>query len=443
MKFAKLAFVTVGAIGFAATSLIGGGPASLFRIQQPEGESRNSFGIAVALSENTVIIGAPDDPGTRSDSGAVYLYDLATRQVTSKIHTPTPGRVGLMGWDVAVSESIAVFGAPFDSELGHQTGAAYIFDTDSKEFLFKLDPEDTTSRKNFGTRVGISGTTAIVGAQWDTESGARGGAAYLFDASTGQQQFKLLPPALHQQTLFGTSVACSETIAVVGAPYSDENGRADAGCVYLFDTTTGEQIMKITPTTSISRELFGSSVAIKGNTILVGAIQEEVGAGAAYLIDATTGSQIFKLKANDPWLFDQFGYSVAIGETTLIVGARKRPGVTNLTQGAAYIFSMETGRQIEKIVADDGRVRDHFGSSVAINGSVAVVGTVTLGAAYVFDAGHCIYDINHDGVSDTADLGILIQNFHTQAHDGDLDRNGIVEAADLGMLISGFGTVCP
>jgi len=97
----------------------------------------------------------------------------------------------------------------------------------------KLQPDDGTEFDQFGYRVAISGTTAIVGAAEDDDNGSSSGSAYLFDTTTGQQLFKLLPSDGAEDDLFGFSVAISGTTVIVGAYQDDDNGDR-SGSAYIF-----------------------------------------------------------------------------------------------------------------------------------------------------------------------------------------------------------------
>ncbi len=100
--------------------------------------------------------------------------------------------------------------------------------------LAKLLPDDGAADDAFGVSVGISGATAIVGADDDDDNGTDSGSAYLFDTTTGRQLFKLLADDGAAFDFFGISVAISGATAVVGAFLDDDNGDL-SGSAYLFD----------------------------------------------------------------------------------------------------------------------------------------------------------------------------------------------------------------
>ncbi len=196
-------------------------------------------------------------------------------------------------------------------------------------------------------------------------------------ADLGDQLFKLLPDDGAFGNLFGASVAISGTTAIVGAPGDDDNG-TDSGSAYLFDTDikAGGQLFKLLPNDGAANDRFGKSVAISGPTAIVGAYGNDdngFASGSAYLFDTTTGQQILKLLPDDGEALDFFGYSVSISGSTAIVAA-PRDDDNGTDSGSAYLFDTTTGRQIAKLLADDGAAGDQFGVSVAISGATAIVG---------------------------------------------------------------------
>ena len=288
----------------------------------------------------------------------------------------------LFGVSVAISGDITITGAFGDDSNGDFSGSAYLFDTTTGQQLFKLLPDDGAELDLFGVSVGISGKIAIVGAYADDDNGNTSGSAYLFDATTGVQIAKLLPDDGGAGDEFGIFVAIGgprgREVAIVGASEDDDNG-IKSGSAYLFDAISGLQIAKLLPNDGEASDFFGISVAISGATAIVGAWGDDdnaSAAGAAYLFDTNTGLQIGKLLADDGDVSDFFGRSVAISGATAIVGAWADDD-NGSQSGSAYLFDIsdpKTPVQIAKLLPDDGATFDEFGLSVAINGTTAIVG---------------------------------------------------------------------
>ncbi|MCK4872461.1 MAG: SUMF1/EgtB/PvdO family nonheme iron enzyme [Phycisphaerales bacterium] len=386
-------------VALTAASVLSATPAhadlgdQLAKLLPSEGASGDHFGRSVAISGATAIVGAYWDDDNGEDSGSAYLFDTTTGQQIAKLLASDGAAWDNFGGSVAISGTTAIVGAWGDDDNGSKSGSAYLFDTTTGQQIAKLLASDGAASDKFGVSVAICGTTAIVGAWGDSDNGVESGSAYLFDTITGQQFAKLLPSDGAWGDAFGLSVAISGTTAIVGAVFDDDNGD-HSGSAYLFDATTGQQLFKLLPSDGAEEDWFGLSVAISGAIAIVGALFDDDNgedSGSAYLFDATTGQQLFKLLPSDGAEEDWFGDSVAIGATTAIVGARWDSDNGD-DSGSAYLFDTTTGQQIAKVLASDGAAWDEFGDSVAISGATAIVGAYRdddngfdSGSAYLFD----------------------------------------------------------
>jgi hypothetical protein len=334
------------------------------------GAASDRFGEAVAISGTTAIVGARGDADNGANSGSAYLFDTTTGAQSAKLTASDGAVADMFGGSVAISGTTAIVGAN-----GDNNGSAYLFDTTTGAQVFKLTAGDSAANDAFGGSVAISGTTAIVGAAGDDDKGSASGSAYLFDTTTGAQSAKLTASDGAENDAFGFSVALSGTTAIVGAYQDDDNG-GNSGSAYLFDTTTGAQLFKLTAGDGAADDFFGWSVAISGSIGIVGARFDDdngTDSGSAYLFDTTTGNQLFKLTASDGAAADRFGWSVAISGTTAIVGAYQDDD-NGASSGSTYLFDTTTGAQLAKLTASDGAANDYFGQSVAIFDDIIMVG---------------------------------------------------------------------
>jgi len=150
----------------------------------------------------------------------------------------------------------------------------------------KLLASDGAASDYFGWSVAISGDTAVVGAYNDDDKGSNSGSAYVFVRSgdTWTQQAKLLASDSAAYDYFGWSVAVSGDTAVVGAYMDDDKGN-NSGSAYVFvrsgDTWTEQA--KLTASDGAENDYFGISVAISGDTWLVGAFNDDSSKGSAYV----------------------------------------------------------------------------------------------------------------------------------------------------------------
>ena len=355
------------------------------KLAAPDAAADDAFGTAVAVFGTTAIVGTPRDDDAGTDSGSASVFDAVTGQQLFKLTGSDSVTFDQFGRSVAISGTTAIVGAPFhDTVVGVASGAAYLFDTTTGQQLFKLIPSDAGAPDWFGWSVAISGTTAIVGAHRNSDAGSESGSAYLFDTTTGQELFKLTASDAAEFDRFGYSVAIAGTTAIVGA-YTEDGVGSASGAVYVFDTTTGQEVFKLTAADAAQSDFFGFSVAISGSTAIIGAYGDnDAGAnsGSAYLFDTTTGQQFFKLTASDAAMGDDFGFSVALAGTTAIVGTHKDDD-GGMDSGSAYVFDTTTGQQLFKLTASDAAAEDFFGTSVAISGAAAIVGAIGADAAGV------------------------------------------------------------
>jgi len=265
----------------------------------------------------------------------------------------------------------------------------------------KLTASDAEFGDVFGRSVALSGDTAVVGADLDDHAGGtRAGSAYVFvrSGTDWAEQAKLTASDAAADDFFGYSVAVSGDTVVVGARNDDHAGGTNAGSVYVFvrSGTDWVEQAKLTASDATVRDYFGQSVALRGDTVVVGALDDGAGqySGSVYVFvrSGTTWSEQAKLTASDATADDQFGWSVALSGDTAVVGARV-DDVGGQNSGSAYVFvrSGTTWSQQAKLTASDAAADDFFGASVALSGGIAVVGAKqnddagqNSGSAYVF-----------------------------------------------------------
>ncbi|MCB0567856.1 MAG: T9SS type A sorting domain-containing protein [Phaeodactylibacter sp.] len=237
--------------------------------------------------------------------------------------------------------------------------------------------------KYFGNSVGISGTRAIVGVHIYDVNGNNSGSAFIYHWNGFEwEEHQLIPDDGNTGDHFGASVAISGDKAIVGA-YGSGFGSA-----YLFHWNGADwaQQQKITAADgSSSLDNFGYSVAIDGETAIVGAYGDDdhgPNSGSAYLFhwDGANWVQQQKITASEDGAEgDYFGSSVAIDGGRAIVGARHDDNDNGENSGSAYLFHWngDSWEEQQKIVAsapDQGTAGDLFGWSVSISGDKALAG---------------------------------------------------------------------
>ena len=260
-----------------------------------------------------------------------------------------------------------------------------------------LTAADGAANDDFGWSVSVSGGTMVVGASGDN---GEKGSAYIFERDQGGagiwgQVKKLTAADGAADDKFGHSVAVSGDTVVVGAPGDD----GSQGAAYVFQRDQGGagnwgQVKKLTASDGAAHNDFGGSVSVSGDTIVVGAFGNDSWKGAAYVFERDQGGagnwgQMKKLTAADGNSGEVFGWSVVTSGNRVVAGA---PG-GNGGKGSAYIFEQNQGGagnwgQTKKLTASDGAVDDFFGIAVAASGDRVAVGASQdddKGSVYIFE----------------------------------------------------------
>ncbi len=423
----------------------------------------DSFGNAIALSGNTLVVGAPLEnsnatgvngnqaDNSANDAGAAYVFirNGSTWSQQAYLKASNTGANDEFGYSVAISGDTIVVGARYEGSNatgvnGNQTnnssnasGAAYVFTRSGSTWSQQayLKASNTGISDFFGWSVAISGDTIVVGADNESSnstgvngnqtnnSASQSGATYVFtrSGSTWSQQAYLKASNTESLDGFGWSVAISGNTIVVGADGEDSNSTGVngnqtnnsalySGAAYVFtrsgSTWSQQAYLKASNTGggASGGDKFGYSVAISGDTLVVGADSEDSTAtgvngnqgdnsasnsGAAYVFtrSGNTWSQQAYLKASNTGASDFFGWSVTISEDTLVVGAQyEKSNATGVNgnqadnsaafSGAAYLFTRSGGvwSQQTYLKASNTGISDSFGYSVALSEDTIVVG---------------------------------------------------------------------
>lgn len=346
-----------------------------------DGAPNDSFGNSIAIDNGVVAVGAAQNSDYGTESGSAYLFDTATGVQLLKLLPSEGAQYDNFGASIAIANGVVAVGVPGDDDNGFGSGSAYLFDAATGVQLVKLRPNDGGAADFFGSSIAISNGVVAVGAYGDDDNGFDSGSAYLFDAATGAQLIKLLPDDGSAYASFGNSIAIDNGKVAVGAYYDDDNGVL-SGSAYLFNAATGEQLAKLLPNDGAAEAVFGFSIDIEGNFVVVGSVHgafpggdNSCNNGAAYLFDASTGTQISKLLPTDGAQGDDFGISISIDNGLVVIGARF-DDYDGFDSGSAYLFDATTGTQLVKLIPSDGGVGDRFGQSIAIDNDVVVIGSV-------------------------------------------------------------------
>jgi len=383
------------------------------RLQASDAAADDFFGESVAFDGNTAVVGSwLDDHSGMADNGSAYVFvkSGATWALQRKL-TVVGANFDLFGYSVAIEGDTVVVGAPGDDTgVGPDAGSAFVFTRSGTTWTPRtfLLASDDAAFDNFGYSVAIEGGTVVIGAPRDDIFGLPSvGSAYVFTGSgaTWTEQQKLEPSDFNEAGAFGYSVAVDGDTAVVGAPSDDVNDGGSAGFAYVFVRSEDgwfEQ-QKLEASDAAADDRFGFSVAVDGDTAVIGAPGDDFAggpdAGSAYVFvrSEDVWSEQQKLEASGNRSGDIFGYSVAIEGDMVVVGAPRDEVESWIDAGAAYVFNRSdtTWAQQLRLQASDAANGDNFGDSVAIDNYRVVVGApaddhpgkTNAGSAYAFDAG--------------------------------------------------------
>ncbi|MFS4459561.1 hypothetical protein [Bdellovibrio sp. HCB2-146] len=400
------------------------------------------YAVALSEDQNTMVVGAPYDDtdanGANSvtDAGAVYVY---TKQGGAWVYqqkivpSGTNARIASdnFGWSVAISGDTIVVGAPLHdydaagADAQTTAGAAWVFKRSAavwnqEQKLVGTGLNGRFADDYFGWSVVIDGDTVIVGCpdqSYDASGGAAvsdAGAAFVFlrTGSTWSLQQKLVAIGTAARGVgdyFGAKLAISgDTMVAASYPHNYDaaggNALNDAGAAYVFTRSAGvwtlQQKLVATGTNArVTSDMFSFSVALSGDTLVVGTHQQDydvagansvTNAGAAYVYTRSSGTWSLQQKlvgvgTNGRVASDLFGSAVSISGDVIAIGAYQQDydeaGAGTVTNaGAVFLFSRSGAvwSLQQKIIASGTNARvatDNFGSSVSLVGTTLVVGS--------------------------------------------------------------------
>ena len=354
----------------------------------------DGLGSSVAIQGSLAFVGAPQKTvGSNRYAGAVYVFARSSSGWTQQqeLQPDDAAAYDLFGASVAVSGGALVVGAPtFLGVTGDHTGAAYVFTQNSSGSFVqsaKLVPDDPSNESFFGIRVTVSGGVAAVAAQApEYESGT--GTVYIFTGNGGSwsQTQELTPGSDATIFGFGSSLSLSGTTLAVGSAATAVGSDDCAGSVeiYVNEGSTWTFQTKLGPPESPTQgDDFGLSVALDGDTVVVGAPHEcsdAPGSVSVFVRSGTSWSLQQQLAPDSSATDDRFGAATAISGDTAVVGMPRCGQYTDscVTTQVPYAYAFDRSGTAwtlqQRLVASDVVSGDAFGAAVALQGSTAVAG---------------------------------------------------------------------
>jgi len=428
--------LAAGAIFLLSTKAAAAPGELAFELEKPNHQAYDVLGSAMVSLGNNILVSAPRDGTAGQYAGAAYLYDGSTGQLLQTFLNPTPsvyegeyeyfgGRaVAAVNNRVLISDTLDHTDAPFG-------GSVHMFDATTGDLLRTFyNPTPTINPEDyFGYSISAVDDRVLVGAIFEKDETSAGiaGAAYLFDANTGDLLHTFVSPSPKEFNQFGAAVAEVGDRIFISEPYYDPMEDVGEGRVHVFDATTyelidswvnpqpvtvltsfglrmavagesllvsgGLSVYKFDPQsgdvllevgTEIERlnlngELVGDgivmgAVSTVGNDILVGAnrdLHEGINAGRVYLFDGDTGELKLTILNPTPDDFEYFGWHVAGLDNGRIVATAPNDDTFGSTAGKTYVFEgvpepcalLIAAQASVMFWARRRRVRDYTGSS--------------------------------------------------------------------------------
>lgn len=320
------------------------------KLVAPGGHAGDFFGARVYLDADRLIAGSSRDDQQGESAGAAYIFrnDGQSWIPEAKLLPDDPQAAAQFGYAVAISGARALCGSwKHDVDGVSNAGAAYIFRRDGDQWVqeARLVASDPLPFASLGWAVDLRGDVALVAAV-----GANGnrGLAYIFRRVGGQwvQEARLEAPDGAPGDKFAYAVALRADRAVLGAPWHD-HGAEDCGAAYIFDRKPDGWALntELNGSLGIAGSLAGSSVAIEGDLVAVGAPGADdrgidSGAAAVFRSSGDQWAELAHLAGDGSAAGDLMGRPVALGEGFLAVGAPLHDGPGGPDQGTVYLFAL-------------------------------------------------------------------------------------------------------
>lgn len=382
------------------------------------------FGAALDADGLWIVVGSAFDDELGENSGSATVF---RRVGTGWVHvtklTPSDGgECDYFGQSVALAGDHLLVGAPGGYPCGDHEGAVYVFENTGAGWVevAKLGASDPADRKEFGYRIVVDGDRAVIGAAGQLGPDAGPESAYVFERTAlgWKEVEKLVALDGFLGDSFASSVALSGDTIVVGAPNDNDAGQlTGSATVFEHDGGAWNDTQVLTASDAEWNEHFGSSVALFGDTALIGCAADDNYRGAVYVFERIAGvwQETAKLVAAHSKVNDLFGSSVALHGNTALIGAR---GFQD-DRGAVYFFERTVNGWVnrDRILASDGVAGDELGRAAVLwSSTTGVVGApsksdivIRAGSAYVLRVAigerYCSSTTNSSGAA--ADLSAV------------------------------------
>lgn len=354
-----------------------------------DSKAEDHFGYSVAIDGTTALVGAHKvDAKNIQNSGAAYVYSLGNTgwQQQAKLIANPAYADDTLGGTVALKNHMAMLGVMRRDDKGEDAGAVFAFEREANSWSQKqvLTAIDAKAGDAFGQSIALTARFLVIGAPRSDTPHKDSGSAYVYvrEKDTWRFQAKLTAKDGAASDLFGISVAIDGDTVLIGADLNDEQAeKAGAVYAYVFDGKQWNHQAKLMAKDGANTDIFGVRVALFGDTALISARRDDLegvgaDAGSAYIFERTKDkwTQTQKLVAPDGKADDRFARGVALNKETALISAMHHDAIGN-NAGALYVFKKQLGqwRYTSKMVASDGVPEDRFGWNIALTNKTAII----------------------------------------------------------------------
>ncbi len=473
MTVAAAMFGSVHALGAVAVLAVAA-PASaseplLVRSSLPTTDALFGQVIATRAEGDLVelVAAAPSLDGAR---GFVQLVTIEGQQLTvsASLRPADLAPNERFGYSVAISSTAIAAGSPFGSAA---PGKVRVFPRTASGIgsAVLIGSPDPAVSDAFGHAVATWGDWLAVGEPLDDSSGTAQdrGAVHLFRRSADgawHAHARIVSPDAVAGDTFGYTLTMDAATLVVASRFADVGSMQQAGAVWTVDLGTSGSVgapVRVQAPDPGAYEWFGASVAIEGNTLVVGACRDTISAqvseqGTTRVFRRTEAgwSQQAMLVSPGAATQDRFGNSVAIDHGRILVGADGQdPAAVSLAGRLHLYVETPTGWAHDRAFElDPGTTNQNLGVACSLHDRLIVggaprhtppAGVMREGAVGVWQLdAPCPADFDQDGSISGPDLGVLLSQWGLPGS-SDLNSDGVVDAADLGFMLAGWGPCAP
>ncbi|AVP96675.1 hypothetical protein C7S18_05415 [Ahniella affigens] len=361
------------------------------RLEPTSRVNGDSFGWSVALSGNTVAVGAPlADGGGLTDCGAVSVYVDSGSSFSLQQTLQMTGRdqQDWFGWSIALNGDRLYVGAPFDDWATVDRGSVQPFTRSGSVWSggALIQASDGATSDLFGYAVNTDGTDLVIGARADQVTLGTQGSVYHYRIQPSfAYQGKLVDPDPGSDDMFGNTLALSAGSLAVSARLDDVVGVADTGSVSVFEIGLQTPVWKakLSATYPIPGSDFGRVIAASGDHAFVGMPSAtRATAGATGAVDwyrrQPDGSWLFaqRFVASDGQAGDAFGAALTLAGDTLVIGAPNASPLNQSAAGGVYLLRPQgNGYTLSgRFDAASAQSGAQFGAALSASGNQVLIG---------------------------------------------------------------------